>query len=59
MNGTDVRRIREALGQAMGREVSQLDLGLMLGVDLPSIEVGKWEDEGATGPDAVALSYLS
>jgi hypothetical protein len=26
---SEVKRIREALGQAMGREVSQLDLGVM------------------------------
>jgi hypothetical protein len=43
----------------MGREVSQLDLGLMLGLNLASVEVTKWEDEGASGPEAVALSYLS
>jgi hypothetical protein len=59
VNGSEVRRIREALGQAMGRDVSQLDLGLMLGLNLASLEVGKWEDEGASGPEAVALSYLS
>jgi hypothetical protein len=49
----------EALGQAMGREVSQLDLRVVLGLNLASVEVGKWEDEGASGPEAVALSYLS
>src|SRR5215471_14203989 len=43
----------------MGREVSQLDLGLMLGLNLASVEVTKWEEEGASGPEAVALSYLS
>ena len=43
----------------MGREVSQLDLGVMLGLNLASVEAGKWEDEGASGPEAVALSYLS
>jgi hypothetical protein len=42
----------------MGREVTQLDLGLMLGLNLASVEVGKWKDEGASGPGAVALSYL-
>jgi hypothetical protein len=31
----------------------------MLGLDLASVEVTKWEDEGASGPEAVALSYLS
>ena len=46
MNGAEVRRIREALGEAMGREVSQLNLGLMLGLNLASVEVTKWEDEG-------------
>jgi hypothetical protein len=35
----------------MGREVSQLDLGLMLGLNLASVEVTKWEDEGASGPE--------
>ena len=30
--------------------------GLMLGLNLASLEVTKWEDEGATGPEAVALS---
>ena len=43
----------------MGREVSQLDLGVMLGLNLASLEVTKWEDEAASGPEAVALSYLS
>ena len=55
MNGTEVKRVREA----MGREVSQLDLGVMLGLNLASVEVSKREDEGASGPEAVALSYLS
>ena len=50
MNGTEVKRVREA----MGREVSQLD-----GLNLASVEVSKREDEGASGPEAVALSYLS
>jgi hypothetical protein len=59
MDGSAVKRIREALGQAMGREVSQLDLGVMLGLNLASLEVTKWEEEGASGPEAVALSYLS
>jgi hypothetical protein len=59
MDGSEVRRIHEALGQAMGREVLQLDLGVMLGLNLASVEVGKWETEGARGPEAVALSYLS
>jgi hypothetical protein len=59
MDGSEVKRIREALGQAMGREVSQLDLGVMLGLNLASVEVTKWEDEGASGPEAVGLSYLS
>jgi hypothetical protein len=30
IDGSEVKRICEALGQAMGREVSQLDLGVML-----------------------------
>jgi hypothetical protein len=51
--------IHEALGQAIGREVLQLDLGVMLGLNLASVEVGKWETEGASGPEAVAPSYLS
>jgi hypothetical protein len=59
MDDSEVRRIHEALGQAMGREVLQLDLGVMLGLNLASVEVGKWETEGARGPEAVALSYLS
>ena len=36
----------------MGRGVSQLDLGVMLGLNLASVEVGKWETEGARGPEA-------
>ena len=59
MEATEVRRLREALSEAMGRDVSQLDLGLMLGLNLASVEVTKWEEEGASGPEAVALSYLS
>jgi hypothetical protein len=59
MDGSEVRRIREALGQALGREVSQLDFGVMLGLNLASVAVGMWEDEGPSGPEAVALSYLS
>jgi len=59
MDGSEVRRIHDALGQAMGREVLQLDLGVMLGLNLASVEVGKWETEGARGPEAVALSFLS
>jgi hypothetical protein len=38
-SSSEVKRIREALGQAMGREVSQLDLGVMLGLNLASLEV--------------------
>jgi hypothetical protein len=33
MDGSEVRRIHDALGQAMGREVLQLDLGVMLGLN--------------------------
>jgi hypothetical protein len=59
MDGSAVKRIREALGQAVGQEVSQLDFGVRLGLNLASAEVTKWEDEGASGLEAAALSYLS
>jgi len=52
VNGTEVRRVREALSEAMGREVSQLDLGLMLRLNLASVEVTKWEDEGVRSKGA-------
>jgi hypothetical protein len=42
VNGIEVRRVHEALSEAMGREVSHLDLGLMLRLDLASVEVSKW-----------------
>ena len=41
VNGTEVKRVREAFSEAMGREVSQLDLGVMLGLNLASVEVSK------------------
>ena len=49
MEATEVRRLREALSEAMGRDVSQLDLGLMLGLNLASVEVTKWEEEERAG----------
>jgi hypothetical protein len=42
MDGSEVNRVREALGEAMGREVSQLDFGVLLGLNLASVEVSKW-----------------
>ena len=46
------------VSEAMGREVTQLDLGVMVGLNLAFVEVRKWEEERTAGPRR-SLSYLS
>jgi hypothetical protein len=62
MNGSDAKRIRESLGEVVGRPLSERDLGMMLGLHEQSAEatVRQWEEgEGPTGSAAVALSLLA
>jgi transcriptional regulator with XRE-family HTH domain len=60
VTGADVKRIREALGETLGRRVSQRDLGLALGLAPANAAdtVRRWEHEGPSGPAAVALELL-
>jgi DNA-binding transcriptional regulator YiaG len=62
MTGAEVLAIREALGAALGRRISQRDLARMLGLaDANGKDaVRAWEDgkKSVSGPAAVALQLL-
>lgn len=60
MIGSEVTEIRKTLGAALGRRLSQRDLGLALGLsaDNASRAVRDWESDRPTGPAAVALQLL-
>jgi hypothetical protein len=51
MTGAEVKQIRAALGAALGRRLSQLDLGLMMGLadENAARLVRHSEDDGAGG----------
>jgi hypothetical protein len=63
MTGHEVKTIREALGDALGRNVSQRDLGLALGLAPANAKdtVRSWEDgsRDVTGPAATALKFFA
>lgn len=63
MTPADVRKIREDLGRALGRRISQRDLGLALGLTYNSAHdtVRSWEDgsRDVSGPASVALEFMS
>jgi hypothetical protein len=62
MTGAEVKQIRIALGDALGRRISQSDLGraLRLAPASGADTVRSWEDgkRAVTGPAAVALRLL-
>jgi hypothetical protein len=60
MTPDDVKKIREALGEVVGRRISQHDLGLALGLAPASAgrSVREWETSGPTGPAAAALGFM-
>jgi len=60
VQGSEVKRIREEIGAAIGRRVSQRDLGLALGLSDDNADrlVRKWEDGEPSGPAAVALELM-
>jgi len=53
----EIRRIREALAVAAGCSISPHEFGARLGI--PADSIGTIERDGASGPLAVALRYLS
>lgn len=63
MNGDDVKRIRDALGEARGRRVSQGEFAAIIGLAGANAgdHVRGFEDESRpiSGPVATALRYLS
>src|ERR1700694_4614524 len=62
MQGPDAKRIRESLGEVIGRPLSERDLGIMLGLpeQLAEATVRQWEEgDGPGGSAAVALSLLA
>lgn len=62
MQGAEVKRIREEIGRALGRRVSQRDLGLALGLAPKNADdtARSWEDgsKPVSGPAALALELL-
>lgn len=59
MPGDEIRQIREGLAQAIGRPLCAHEFGARLGLPADSFAVSMMESEGATGPLALALRYLS
>jgi DNA-binding transcriptional regulator YiaG len=60
MTGHEVHAIRTAIANALVRNVSQRDLGIALGLAPENADrtIRKWEDEGPSGPGAVALRLM-
>jgi DNA-binding transcriptional regulator YiaG len=63
MQGAEVKRIREEIGHAVGRRLSQRDLGLALGLSPANAAdmVRSWEDgsKPVSGPAATALNLMA
>src|SRR5579859_2024875 len=61
MRAQEVKDIREALGLALNRRVSQRDLGLALGLSEKNCDraVREWETFGPSGPAAAALRLMA
>jgi len=60
MSADEVKMARLEIGAALGKTMSQRDLGLMLGLTPASADrtVRNWETDGPTGPAAVALRLM-
>lgn len=60
MSADEVKEARLEIGAALGRTLSQRELGLMLGLAKASADrtVRNWESAGPTGPAAVALRLM-
>lgn len=60
MSADEVKSARLEIGAALGRTLSQRDLGLMLGLAPANADrtVRNWEVDGPTGPAAVALRLM-
>jgi transcriptional regulator with XRE-family HTH domain len=60
MTGEEVHRTRLQIGERLGRRISQLQLGLMVGLERPNAArtIRRWEADSPTGPGALALEYL-
>jgi hypothetical protein len=60
MSADEVKMARLEIGSAMGKSLTQRDLGLMLGLAPASADrtVRNWETDGPTGPVAVALRLM-
>jgi hypothetical protein len=52
VEGSDIKRIREALGQATVERCHSSTSGVMLGLYLAVVKVSKWEDERTSGQEA-------
>ena len=62
MQGLEAKRIRESLGEVIGRHLSERELGMMLGFPEATADtaVRTWEEgDGPSGSAAVALWLLS
>ena len=62
MQGSDAKRIRESLGDVIGRPLSERELGIMLGLpeQIAEATVRQWEQGGEpSGSAAVALGLLA
>ncbi len=61
MNGPELKKLREHLGEAIGRELTAADMARLCGLLGPegAVIVRKWEVSGPTGPVAELLRILA
>lgn len=61
MTGGEFKRLRMALSAAVGRHLSQADIGAAFGLAASSADrtVRNWETGEPSGPAAVAMTYLA
>ena len=60
MTGSELKRLREHLGEAIGRPLSAADMAKLCGLPAESADtVRRWEVTGPTGPVAELLRILA
>src|SRR5579872_1730584 len=61
MTGPELRKLREDLGEAIGRRLSPADMGRLCGLTAPDSAdtIRRWEVTGPSGPAAELLRILA
>jgi hypothetical protein len=60
MTGSELKRLREELGEAIGRNLSAADMARLCGLPADSADtIRRWEVTGPSGPAAELLRILA